>query len=553
MERFTMAAMLAASAAALMVGGVGCQYQQPRTGPAGTAERAGTTERVSPQRADGVRWQDAHDDRDRAFRQDRQPRQRIFGIPEMAFPTGEDQSSLVSVSLQTSHDQARVGHPLIYRMRVTNLSDDLTLENVTVHQDLPGSIEIVETQPQGLMEGAERGEWNIGELSPGQVREFDVAIVPQEEGAFESCIRVTYNPVLCTVINVVSPQLQLLQEGPEQVMVCDPIPIRYTVANTGSGYTEPVIIQAPLPEGIRGPRGEREISIRVGPLGPGDRQTLTTTLQAERPGELLTGAFARTEDGLEAQAEGEPILIVAPQLEIQVQGPQTEFMDRPIEYRATVRNTGNGPALDTILRIDTQGRANLVSSTHPIGREPGPGRDSPGFRNGRGVIQLGQIPPGDSMDVGFTLSAPLPGEVNVAAIATAYCAGEPRDQLVTQIRGITSLLLELVDTNDPIRVGEGEIYRIAVTNQGSIPDTNVRIVANVPAAFEVVDIEGPTQGAVENGRIVFQPLDQIAPDERVVWVVRVIAREEGDHRFGVELQSDTLDSPVNTTEATRAY
>jgi uncharacterized repeat protein (TIGR01451 family) len=575
------AVLTATSAAVLLLGG--CQYDQPRDRTAGTR---GDVYQVRGEEPVGGSAQQLRQQAGRA--DERQG--RIFGIPAMAFPTGDEQTSLIGISARSMQDEVRVGQPFIYRMVVTNLSNELTLDNVIVHQDLPQGIEVADVSPPQLAEG-ERGQWQIGTLSPGETRQFEVAVVAQEPGQFESCLRVSYEPVLCTVISVVAPQLQLRRETPELLLVCDPIPVRYTVANTGTGTTAPVVIREQLPEGITGPRGENTVNIEVGPLAAGQEEVFEVRLTANRPGELAGEAIALTQDGMEARAESRPMTIVAPQLEIQIRGPEAQFTERPMEYIAVVRNTGQGPALNAAIRLDVEGRARVVESTilrpagpvqngagqnvpggaqPPAGAQQGgaqprqaqPGRPAPTGQMpqraartpaGPGVIPLGDIGPGQEVEVGIVLMSMQPGMIRLGAMATAYCAENPVQQVQTEVRGITSLLLELVDTNDPVRLGEEEIYRISVTNQGSIADQNVRIQAQVPQGFEVINVSGPSAAEIQNGRLIFAPIETLPPGQRATWTVRVIAREAGDHRFAVELTSNTLETPVIANEATRAY
>jgi uncharacterized repeat protein (TIGR01451 family) len=552
--RMLPAVMMATSAAALVLGG--CQYDQPR-------DRAtGTRDGVYQVRGD-ERVSRTPDDLRREAGRTGERQQRIFGIPEVSFPTGDADSSLVQISAMSSQREVRIGQPFVYRMSVRNLSNDLTLENVVVHQDLPHSLQVADVSPPMLGEG-EPGQWRIGSLSPGETREFEVAVVAQEPGQFESCLRVSYEPVLCTVISVVAPELRLRREMPESVLVCEPIPVRYTVANTGTGTTAPVVIREQLPEGITGPRGENVINIPVGPLAAGQEESFEIRLAANRTGEFANRAVAMTEDGMQVQAESPATMIWAPQLQVQIRGPETEFTERPMEYIAVVRNTGQGPAMNAALRLDVQGGARVMESTilgAPTG-EPGDGqqprtatRRPTGQRApaGPGVIPLGDLAAGQEIQVGIVMMANQPGPVRVAAMATALCADNPVQEIVTEVRGITSLLLELVDTNDPVRIGEEEIYRISVTNQGTIADHNVQIQAQVPEGFEVVNVDGPTPGEMQEGRLVFAPIETLPPGQRARWTVRVIARGAGDHRFAVQLTSDTLESPVVANEATRAY
>jgi hypothetical protein len=465
---------------------------------------------------------------------------RVLGTSEMSFPTGNDNTSLVRITSVPGAKQVRVGQPYTYEVKVTNLSREITLENVAVHQELPGSVRIAGIRPEGMAEGDRPGTFSVGHLNPGETKSFEVAVVPQEAGRFESCMRVTYNPVLCTTIDVVAPVLSLVREAPERALACEPIPVRYVVTNTGTGTADNIMIRDTLPDGFTGPSGTPEIQINAGSLSAGESKTFPVKITARRSGELASQAMAMTADGLEARAEARPIVVWSPQLEVEITGPDTEYAGKPLEYRAIVHNRGDGPAQHATLNLEVAPGAQLVSSSVPV---------KGGYTN----IPLGDIGPGESSEAVFLFQVPKPGDARFVATASAACAHTPPREIITRLQGVSSLLLEVVDNFDPVKIDGQEVYQIMVVNQGAVQDTNIRIVALVPENFEVVKVEGPTEPKREGDRLVFAPVATLAAGQKVVWNVTVKALRTGDVRFRTEMVSDTLIEPVIETEATRIY
>ena len=123
----------------------------------------------------------------------------------------------------------------------------------------------------------------------------------------------------------------------------------------------------------------------------------------------------------------------------------------------------------------------------------------------------------------------------------------------TTIEGIAAILLEVVDISDPIEVGQNETYLITVTNQGTKPDTNIRINCFLESTMKFVSASGETQTQAADGKIVFQPLDTLAPGDKATWKVVVQAINAGDVRFRVTMDSDQLTRNVVETEATNFY
>lgn len=122
----------------------------------------------------------------------------------------------------------------------------------------------------------------------------------------------------------------------------------------------------------------------------------------------------------------------------------------------------------------------------------------------------------------------------------------------SRIQGIPAILLEVVDQEDPIMVGDFEIYHIIVTNQGSRADTNIRIIVELEDSQEFVGFSGPTEGVREGNRLEFG-VDKIDPKQHVSWKVKVKAVRANDVRFKVQLTSSELKRPVQETEATNQY
>ena len=98
-----------------------------------------------------------------------------------------------------------------------------------------------------------------------------------------------------------------------------------------------------------------------------------------------------------------------------------------------------------------------------------------------------------------------------------------------------------------------ETYEVAVTNQGSMAATNVRIACTLEDNMTYVSSSGPTGANIEGATIGFAPLPILEPKARATWQVRVNAVKPGDVRFEVEMIGDQLTRPVRETEATNVY
>lgn len=474
---------------------------------------------------------------------------RVFGFNEAAFPTGEERSSLVQITAEPGAPEARVGQPFPYTIKVTNLSRDLTLDNVRVMQDIPGQFRVVESQPApATREGGTAGGWNVGQLAPGESKTISVSLVPQEPGRFDSCFRVAYEPVLCTTINVVAPALALDMQAPERANLCDPIPVRVRVRNTGTGSTDPVQVRLMTPQGLtasqtdttpQGAQGGR-LAMEAGQLQAGDTREFTFNLKPDKPGRYTITAAADSPGGMKAQSPETTIEVVAAQLETTLEGPQDGFVGENAPYRVVVANRGNGPAERAQLKLTFDRAARVVQ---PASRT----------EDSSTVIDLGTIGPGEQRETPILLFTRDEGPMRIRAEATARCAQTRPAELATAFTAVPALQLEAVDTTDPVRVGQDEVYKITVLNQGTGADRDIVVEAVLPPVFEFVSVTGPTPGRNEDGRIRFGIVPTLGPGERAVWLVTLHAVRAGDIRFEVHATSNSIKEPAVKMEPTRVY
>jgi len=119
---------------------------------------------------------------------------------------------------------------------------------------------------------------------------------------------------------------------------------------------------------------------------------------------------------------------------------------------------------------------------------------------------------------------------------------------------IPALKLEVIDTKDPIPVGGTTTYLITAINQGSTPQTDMKVIATFEPETEYVSSGSPTRGTLHGKDIVeFSPLPQLTPKAKATWQVVLKAIAPGDLRFAVWLKSGQLRRPVRETEATTSY
>jgi hypothetical protein len=192
------------------------------------------------------------------------------------------------------------------------------------------------------------------------------------------------------------------------------------------------------------------------------------------------------------------------------------------------------------------------TTTSDSGREAGSTATAGGSG---GTWNIGTLNANESRTITVTGRGAQAGKLEGRFTATAYCAEAQTQTVRTEFVGIPALLIEVVDQNDPVRIGGNEIYTITVTNQGSAVDKNVRIKIDRPPQQDFVSAEGQTrlENANPGRSFEFPPVRALAPGAKATWRVTVKANAAGDVRFKTTLNSDNLTSGVTEEESTNLY
>ena len=495
-----------------------------------------------------LRSQDAPAPKDPAISQGVQP-DAVF----LVFPTGDRATGNLMVEVM-GPAEVPVGQHYEYRIKVSNITKNLVLEDVKVLQTESEGFSIEKSEPKTGQGEKGQSQWTIERLKPGESKEIKVTALSDKEGAAAGCLRVDYKPSLCLATRFVKPQIQLSKSVAERADICRPLEARYTLKNTGSGVARGIKVSDTLPDGLKTAEGKGEVTFDVGDLAAGQSRDFTANLQATKSGTYSSRAVAMGENDLEARSNKPETKIVQAKLAVDIEGPGTMYVDRPATYQVRVDNKGDAPAVDAELRVQADRQVRLVqmSKTEPGGATP---QDSGNLMTWR----LGNVEPGGHRVISFTTTGRGTDAVEHKATATSACArggdmaqaATVTDQIETTVVTLPALLLEMVDQVDPVRVGQEEVYTVVVRNQGTGPDHDVKVVCTLPDEFTFVSGNGPTEVKADGQKVDLGTIEMLAPRAKATWTIRVKANKVGDLRNKVELTSKYLTEPLPELEPTR--
>jgi|GEM_PF-376195 len=430
--------------------------------------------------------------------------------------------------------------PFEYTLKVTNTAET-PLHDVVVLERLPKNFELLSSEPQ-----AEKGDgdlrWTVGSLESKASRELKVSGIATTADNLKPCATVTFKvPTVCADIAVLEPKLKLTATASKEVLIRDPIELQFVVTNEGTGVAEGVQIVSTLPAGLETQEGKSELVLNVGALSPGQSHQFSGTLKAGRTGQYVNKAVASARGGLKAEATCTTV-VRQPVLAITKTGPARQYIGRPTTYEIIVTNEGDAPAANTVLE-----------DTIPQGAQEVQTSPTAAVSDSKAVWELGTLAVNASKKVSITYKPMGTQSLAQAATATAVCAEPVTAVAKTTMYGIAAVLLEVIDTDDPVQVDGRTTYTITVTNQGSSPSTDMQITAIVEDTGEIVAASGTTAVTVEGSIARSASLPTLAPKAKATWQITVKALKPGDVRFRAMMTTAELERNVEETEATQFY
>jgi len=463
-----------------------------------------------------------------------------------AFPTGIAGTSTIMVDKHFPQTVLK-GHPYHYTIDVTNLTD-LALTNVNILEVFPQNFEVIKTDPQIYDRKGDKVAWALGQIEARGKRTIRVDGVANSTEAIPCCTEANFKiPALCLTTEVVEPGLALSLNAPSQKMICDQIPLEYTVKNTGGVNLNNVMIASSLPGRTQTLDGGQNLSLNVGSLAAGQEKVIPATVMSDQIGDYtFNGSASGVPDvsganSLRADSNSATTRVSAPKLQITADTKSSnQYVGRTIDYNYTVTNVGDASADSTVVMASIPSMTKFKSASNG------------GSQSGNQVSwNIGTLQPNESKNLSMSVTSAATGVAASDSTASAVCCQDVVASASRPIVGIPALLLELIDYTDPLEIGDSTVYEVRVTNQGTAQATNITLMGEFEG-FSHVDSSGHTTIRHEGKHLAFGGFS-LAAKESVTWKITLKGEAVGDHRFHLEMNSDQLQRPVNETESTTIY
>ncbi len=240
-----------------------------------------------------------------------------------------------------------------------------------------------------------------------------------------------------------------------------------------------VVIEERIPPGLQHQTGN-ELEYEVGDLKPGERRKLDLTLAANRPG-ADHQYLDRAADGRLHAEDKRDIEVLAPQLDVVVEGPKRRYLERQAVYQVSVTNPGTAAAKQVELLASLPAGLKFVSANNA-------GYYEESTRTVR--WRLEELPANETGSVELVTLPVEAGQQSLRLRGSAQKGLAVEKEQPVLVEGIEATSFQVTETADPIEVGGETTYDVHVVNQGSKAAANVRLDGRLADADEAVDCRG---------------------------------------------------------------
>lgn len=339
-----------------------------------------------------------------------------------------------------------------------------------------------------------------------------------------------------TTVEWLAPNVVLSHTGPPLIALNQEVTFTTSATNTGSAESGAITLTAPIPDGLQYVRSTppanndgKTLIWTFGNLPPGQAHSVQTVYRAARAGPIRSLALLTTEDGQKDQKEL-ITQVTTPQLTMSIDSPLSAVVGTPINFKILLNNPGSGPLDDIFLvaKIPAgmeyldQGRQWKESDTLNV--------RVPGMAAGAGREEV------------LTLRPARAGTYTLLVSASASGLNTQAQRQVTVTEPKVSLE---IDGPKQRYVGRPAEYKIAVTNPGGGPLSNVVVRDRLPSELEFQ--QAGQGGRYENGEVTWN-VGMLQPGERkVLELVALAARPAKLAEQQAEVVADGLRRDARAT------
>lgn len=438
--------------------------------------------------------------------------------------------------------EVQVGVPATFSVLVRNVGN-ATAYDVHVVDAVPKGAKLVRTSPPAQVSNDNGLAWKLGEMVAGAEQILTIELIPETEGEIGSVASVNFAAQASVRTMSTQPKLVVKQIFEPLVLAGDSIRILIEVANVGTGTARNVRLQEDVPANLRHETGSQMLQRELRDMSPGEVHKLDIELTAISAGKVANSMRVVADNATTSESSS-PLEVVAPKLEIALEGASLRYLERQVTYRIGIINVGSAIAtnVEVVLYLpsglqfnSTINKGSYLPNQHAVRWE------------------LEELAAGGKATTEVTL---LPVEEGNFLLRLQSSADSVRAQPIekpVRVEGQSELAFTIEDDNDPIETDGRTTYIVKIANIGTRVDNHVELSLDLPDGAVVEQVHAPVEYKVTQRNVIFAPIAQLQAKDTQTVRVSVRHTREGIHVVRAQLKSKLRPTSVSKEESTEVY
>ena len=440
-------------------------------------------------------------------------------------------------------------------VRNTGLTD---AHGVVVRDELPANVQFLSSEPTGTTSGSVLF-WTLNTMAAGSERIIKLKVKPTAAGSFEHAATVSMVVGGKSSTRVQHPRLKVEAVAtPSKVLRGQPVKIRVTLSNPGTGPARDVLLKARLSSGLKYDNGDGTLTMRKSVVEPGKPITLDSEeeqliVDAVAGGDQIVSFEATSLDVFDVE-EGKTVVavkVIEPKLILTAVGPKERVTDTPATYTFKVENTGDAPArnVKVIARVP-DGMKPMDNAVDP---KPVWDKVARTF-----TWELGVLDPGKVVAPWFRVQTGGVGVYDIVTKVNASNSQVGKQVLTTNVLGVADIVVDVTPRHKALDVGEKTTFAIRMINNGSKDANKVAVKIELSKNLKILGFGGIDDKTLETSdpRIAVFPMIERLPasgnsERKLTILVEAIAA--GQATCEVTVHHQDLETPLRAMAVTKVY
>jgi len=346
--------------------------------------------------------------------------------------------------------------------------------------------------------------------------------------------------------------LELLVAAPARRQLRGAATYRITLRNAGDQPQEGLVVHCRFDDDLVFLGSDkREVRQRIERLAAGESKEIALSLTSEKIGShCCQFVVTRREGETDVDLASKQVCVefVTRQVEIDVLGPTQRTEGSRAEFNITLANQSS-KTIDDVEAVVSYDKALLPREATAEAER----------RSGNLVWRLGALRPHEKvqLQVEFECRAQAHRACVFVEVKGTNLASEQEEACVEIVPIPGTLDLRVSDRDDPLEIGKKGTYEVTVQNIGLQPARRVVLEAAIPENLKLLSTTVQTgdqkltlRRVAQGNKQVFDPVDQLAPNARLVYTFEVEALRAGPAEFRASLTSVLSNTPVSVSEPT---